>query len=341
MILLIYVPGDAVRPGGTWNTTLRILNTVRDIEDVVLLIDNVTMKNINEQSFKEKNVRVVEYSRSFLKSKLTQLFVIANIVKSLFSARRIVISAATNSSFNFIFGNRVFRIVHSEVNSRYGFSFFERFSKKKYIAVSQYIKEKLIQSGVNERSVSILYNIPDTDITKHAKRTDNNKEVKIITAGHFVKYRRIDLWLEIAEELTKRYANVEFHWYGADSDFYPINGNKRVKVHKFSHSMRDIMINSHVYLNITEFETFGLSVLEAMSCALPIIASKRGNLTYLVAEGKNGYLAENNKADFVSKLKILIESRSQLKEVSYGSYRIFEALSEKYDFERQLRAIIE
>ena len=58
-------------------------------------------------------------------------------------------------------------------------------------------------------------------------------------------------------------------------------------------------------------ESFGVSALEASSCAIPVIASKVGGLPEVVVDGKTGYLVPPGDASAIaSKIIKLIEEPS-------------------------------
>ncbi|MEM9674519.1 MAG: glycosyltransferase [Cyclobacteriaceae bacterium] len=68
-------------------------------------------------------------------------------------------------------------------------------------------------------------------------------------------------------------------------------------------------LQTDIFLFPSHFETFGLSVLEAMQFKLPIVASDVGGLPDLVIPNKTGFLAEvKNSKDFASKVAYLLES---------------------------------
>ena len=55
-------------------------------------------------------------------------------------------------------------------------------------------------------------------------------------------------------------------------------------------SVESLLRVADLFLLPSEFESFGLAALEALSCGLPVIATKTGGLTEVVEEGKTGHL---------------------------------------------------
>lgn len=76
------------------------------------------------------------------------------------------------------------------------------------------------------------------------------------------------------------------------------------------------MAQAHLFVLTTNREGFGLSVLEAMSLGLPVIATRIGGLPELVEDGKNGFLV-NPKDDrgLAEKIKYFMEHKDQLEKM--------------------------
>ncbi len=82
-----------------------------------------------------------------------------------------------------------------------------------------------------------------------------------------------------AREVTSRLGeNARYH--GA------VGGEERLKV----------LGQARALLHLIDFdEPFGLSVVEAMACGTPVIASRRGSMTEVIEHGVNGFLVDSNE----------------------------------------------
>jgi glycosyltransferase involved in cell wall biosynthesis len=81
----------------------------------------------------------------------------------------------------------------------------------------------------------------------------------------------------------KKLASVARAWGVAD----------RVELRGFLADPRPVIAEAHAGLSASRHESFGLSVLEAMSMAKPVVAFAVGGIRELVAHGKTGLLAQS------------------------------------------------
>ena len=81
-----------------------------------------------------------------------------------------------------------------------------------------------------------------------------------------------------------------------------------------------------VYINTSVHEGIPMSVLEAMSHGLPVIAPKTGGLVEIVRHGVDGYLvAHRNAADYAKFCLRLITDRAQLTQMGCAARKRIEA----------------
>ncbi len=84
-------------------------------------------------------------------------------------------------------------------------------------------------------------------------------------------------------------------------------------------------------------ETFGLTSLEAMSCGLPVIASRVGGLPEIIRQGKNGYLfTPGDKGELMNSLDRLVKDNNL--RISMGKFG--EKISKMYTWNKTAEKLI-
>lgn len=77
-------------------------------------------------------------------------------------------------------------------------------------------------------------------------------------------------------------------------------------------SMGDVFVQPSI-----GHEAFGITLVEAMSCSLPVVASYNGGMVDIVQEGKNGYLFENkNMQQMQEKIILAYNNKEQIRQKS-------------------------
>lgn len=100
---------------------------------------------------------------------------------------------------------------------------------------------------------------------------------------------------------------------------------KRVTLHGFRDKeyIYDMLTKSSIYLMTSYTESFGIVLLEAMSCGLPCIAfSSAEGANEIITSGRDGYLIKNrNFSAYIKKVEDLIEDEKTRKKVGLESRR--------------------
>lgn len=73
-----------------------------------------------------------------------------------------------------------------------------------------------------------------------------------------------------------------------------------------------------------------LSILKALSSFTPVVALKNDEVTNIIINGRNGYLAENNSQDFSEKIYKILKNSKLLEQMS----KVARKKSEDYDLEK-------
>lgn len=75
-----------------------------------------------------------------------------------------------------------------------------------------------------------------------------------------------------------------------------------------------------VFLNTTSYESFGVAVIEAASCGIPIVSNNVGEIPYLWDDKKNILMVDNNNIDrYVSCVSLLFEDHKEAINISMGA----------------------
>jgi alpha-1,6-mannosyltransferase len=119
----------------------------------------------------------------------------------------------------------------------------------------------------------------------------------IVYAGRFTPEKKIDVLLEAVRKLGDDYHLIMVGGGASSCDTPP--GQPNVTHVPFKRDQRELarlLASCDVLVHPGDCETFGLIVLEAMACGLPIVATNGGGVAELVDAG-TGILAEPNSVD--------------------------------------------
>ena len=96
---------------------------------------------------------------------------------------------------------------------------------------------------------------------------------------------------------------------------------------------------SDVYLHAAKAENFPLTILEALSCGIPVITTAVGGIPEIIENGKNGFLvAKGDAKDMAEKALKLIMNKELYKKCSLQARK---DASEKYSLEKMSRAYLD
>ena len=111
--------------------------------------------------------------------------------------------------------------------------------------------------------------------------------------------------------------------------------NHNIKFAGFKDDISDELINNDVYILSTHYEGLPISIIEAMSYGLPILATNVGGNSEILENNINGFLF-TSKDELAEKLNYLINNPETVKKMGQESYRIF---SDEYSLSQCLTKI--
>lgn len=195
----------------------------------------------------------------------------------------------------------------------------------KVIAISQGVKSALMQSGIQQDRISVVYSgIPDRSVPKAGIREKLRDEfgfsevdtvVGMVAA--FTPDKAHDILMKAAKQIQS--GNTKFLLIGDGRLMDDTRSECRrnglegcIVFAGFREDVQDILAAMDIFVLPSRSEGLGTSILDAMQAGLPVVATKTGGIPELVDDGKTGYLVDvDNSVLLAQKLTAVIED-SQL-----------------------------
>jgi glycosyltransferase involved in cell wall biosynthesis len=173
-------------------------------------------------------------------------------------------------------------------------------------AISQFIKEQLVEVGVPERKISLVYNgvdarryLPDPTAKEQLTKTFciRQEEMILATLCYLKPHKNIDVVIEACQQLAKRGVACRLLVIGEGSmrrEWEALAEKLGIadRIHWLGHVPDPIPIlqGCDVFLMVSMGEGFGLALAEAMACGTAVVAARSGALSEIVEDGMSGLL---------------------------------------------------
>ena len=191
------------------------------------------------------------------------------------------------------------------------------------IVPSHFVRETLSKAGAITASINVIpYGAPSVS-SLEPKPIVQKSKLKIIFVGMLSQRKGLSYLIDAVQQLG---TGVELTLIGRRAgDCKPLDkalGQYRW-IPSLSHDEVLQEIRHHdVMVFPSLFEGFGLVVLEAMSCGVPVIATPQGGAPDFLADGEDGFLVPIRNAQAIAaKLEILIRDRDRLSSMSQAATR--------------------
>ncbi|WP_421535689.1 glycosyltransferase [Priestia sp. D3YE.R1] len=175
-----------------------------------------------------------------------------------------------------------------------------RYAKVVPIAISDLCKQSIVSFyNLPKEQVPCIYNGIDANrfkcIIPYTQR--KSETLTFIATGRMEPQKNYKLMLEAFSEVYKTYSNIRLVILGdgylrkeLEEDIKRLNISNSVLLKGRVSNVEKELNNAHVYLMSSNWEGLPLSVMEAMSCGLPIISTKAGGVIDIIKHNKNGCL---------------------------------------------------
>ncbi|WP_039767485.1 glycosyltransferase [Caldicellulosiruptor sp. F32] len=191
---------------------------------------------------------------------------------------------------------------------------------------AEYINKKY---NTDKAVVSYLGTFNDYEINLNKKRS---KPFKIVSCARVVSVKRVEKIIDSLEKIT----DYEISWiHIGDGDLFGNIKNyadeKLSKKENISYNFLGFMPNDRItelyakenfnlFVNTSSSEGLPVSIMEAMSFGIPVVATDVGGVREIVKDGSNGYLLEKDFS--ADRLSSLIKRFIEMPEIEYQRFCI-------------------
>ena len=194
-----------------------------------------------------------------------------------------------------------------------------------FVAVSDAAAKHLTHLGAKKDKITVVY--PGVNRAVFKPDYNEREENSIIFVGKLERHKGIDMMLDSFQEASKMIPNLTLSVVGTGSMKDDVEAfsrtNPAVKYYDFvKNDKLPPLLNKHSIYVLPARETrklgfligaeqFGFSVVEAMSCGLPVIVSDVGALPEIVT-AKNPVFKKNNTEDLTQKLIETLQDKKRM-----------------------------
>ena len=166
-------------------------------------------------------------------------------------------------------------------------------------AVSQRLKRYLVSEfGVKEDKITVapIYSDVRYQISDIGYNKAMNKFV-FLTVGRLVPVKNIEMQIKVMSEVVKQYPNTELWIIGEGEEkeklkdlCYALRVTRYAKFLGWQEDLEKFYSQANAFLLTSDYEGWGLVVMEAASCGLPIIMTDVGCAGEVIKDGESGII---------------------------------------------------
>jgi glycosyltransferase involved in cell wall biosynthesis len=171
----------------------------------------------------------------------------------------------------------------------------------RFVVISPSTKTDLIRRGVRSDRIDVVLCGLDHDVYRTMPGVQRFESPTLIHFGRVRKYKSIDVVIKAFALVREKFRDAQLLVVGDGPEKKNLEGlagrmGLGESVEFFGATSTSELVNllnrSHLFLNASPKEGWGLTVVEANACGLPVIASRRPGLQDSVKDGETGCLVE-------------------------------------------------
>lgn len=192
---------------------------------------------------------------------------------------------------------------------------------KRYDKIVVLTEEDKINNWKNHSKVIVIPN----PLTSICTKESTLEEKTVIAVGRLEYPKNFQSLIKAWTHVTKKHPDWKLEIWGEGSKrvelenlIAKLNLKKHVSLKGYTYDIQQQMLNASIFALSSIFEGFGLVIVEAMSCGLPVVsyACPCGPKD-IITEGEDGFLVEvNDDIVLAKKINLLIENEALRKQMS-------------------------
>jgi len=232
---------------------------------------------------------------------------------------------------------------HSFFKKVYDFFFASRLKNARFCtALTDLEKTKLLGFGIEKEKIKVIpggidfqkFHLKENKkkLKKYLFKKEFNKKV-LLYVGRIHESKGLQTVIEAIKDM-----DLIFVIAGKDAGYKKILESKiktlgiQNKIRFLGNISEEKLIKTYnaadLFVLFSDWEGFGLVVIEAMASGVPVIGSNNGALPLLIKNNYNGFIAENNE-ELKEKIKLTIKDKKLMKKLRKNSIKFAETFDWK------------
>jgi len=179
------------------------------------------------------------------------------------------------------------------------------------------IQDDNYKKYLNNNNTKVIPNYLSDEFVKDKIKV--KKEKRIITISRLEKQKNIPLLINAFANLDKKYNEYKLLIIGSGKEKNRIkklinnkNLNNRIIIKDNSNNIKEELLSSTIFVLTSNYEGMPNSLLEAMSCSLPVITTNSTEaLNNIIDNNKNGIIIDKNKPkELTNKIEYLLDNKN-------------------------------
>lgn len=234
--------------------------------------------------------------------------------------------------------------IHNEAKLLYGNSRIKKLAYKAAfsffrfvpVAICPTVKETMIRTmHMKSDRIPVINNGVDVDRFSVPQDKTQADFFRVISVGSFYWIKNQEMMIRTVSHLRKNGKRIHLTLLGDGEDRAKLESLVReleaedvVSMPGIQKNVERYLQNADLYVSASRSEGLPLSILEAMACGLPVVATKAGGVQDIVRDGENGRLVEiEDETAFEKAVLDLFENEAKRQAYALASRRIAEAWS--------------